>query len=116
MNLDNLTLGEIKQLQCLLGGNKSEPCCIETLGTQIVILQRGWVFVGSLEKSGSNMKLKNAATIRVWGTSKGLGEIASDGPTSSTKLDKIKEEVSFHELTVIAMLKCEDSKWEKHLK
>lgn len=115
MNLDNLTLGEIKQLQNLFGGSQA-ACCTEKLGTQIVILQRGWIFVGDLEKSGSNMKLINAASVRIWGTSKGLGEIADGGPTDSTKLDKIKNEVTFHELTVVAMLKCEDKKWEKHLK
>lgn len=115
MNLDNLTLGEIKQLQNIFGGSK-EICCTENLGTQIVILQRGWIFVGKLSKNGSNMKLTNAATIRTWGTSKGLGEIADNGPTSSTKLDEIKNEVTFHELTVIAMVRCEDSKWDKYLK
>jgi hypothetical protein len=114
MKLDDLTLGEIKQLKSLFQGNESS-CCIEDLGTQIVILQRGWIFVGTLTKKGSSMRLNNAATIRVWGTSKGLGEIAESGPTSNTKLDTVPE-VSFHELTVIGSIKCNEAKWEKYLK
>lgn len=115
MKLDDLTLGEMKQLKSILGGDNSVPCCIEDLGTQIVILQRGWVFVGKLTKKGSSMRLNDAAIIRTWGSSKGLGEIAEGGPTSSTKLDPTPE-VSFHELTVIGTIKCNEAKWEKYLK
>lgn len=114
MNLNELTLGQIKELQCLFT-KQDTTCCTEELGVQIVILQRGWVFVGHLTKKGSACTLTKAQTIRVWGTSKGLGEIAENGPTSSTKLD-VCPDVSFHELTVIAMIKCQESEWKKHLK
>ena len=82
---------------------------------RIVILQRGWVMVGNFERNGSDCKLHNASVIRKWGTSKGLGEIASDGPTSSTVLDKTNGLVEFDYLTVIATLSCEESKWQKKL-
>ena len=45
--------------------------------TKIVILQRGWIMIGRLERNGSDCKLHNAATIRSWGTTKGLGDIYS---------------------------------------
>lgn len=115
MNLNELTLGQIKELQCLFTSKQDSICCEENLGTQIVILQRGWVFVGNMTKKGSACKLVNAQTIRVWGTSKGLGEIAESGPTSSTKLDPCPE-VTFHELTIIATIKCDEKAWQKHLK
>lgn len=83
-------------------------------GIRIVILQRGWVFVGRFYQSGSDCVLEDGFNIRVWGTTKGLGEIASDGPTSSTKLDKIPT-TRFHELTVIATLDCDEKIWKKHL-
>jgi hypothetical protein len=51
----------------------------------IVVLPHGWVLVGDLE----GKKLSNASTIRVWGTSKGLGELAKNGPTEKTILDSL---------------------------
>lgn len=81
---------------------------------RIVILQRGWVFVGRFSQEGANCRLDNAAVIRSWGTTKGLGEIAVGGPTSKTKLDKCPP-VKFHELTVIATLDCVEEKWNKFL-
>ena len=52
---------------------------------KIVILQRGWVMVGNLERTGSDCVLKNAAVVRVWGTKRGLGEIAQAGPTKEDR-------------------------------
>ena len=77
---------------------------------KIVILQRGWVMVGRFSQYGSKCRLDNAAVIRKWGTTKGLGEIADGGPTKDTVLDKCPP-VEFHELTVIAMVQCRAEKW-----
>lgn len=81
---------------------------------KIAILQRGWVFVGKFQKYGSACKLTDAANIRAWGTTKGLGELAEGGPTSNTKLDKVND-VSFHELGIVALIDCDDKVWKKHL-
>lgn len=81
---------------------------------KIVILQRGWVFVGKFSKSGSACFLTDAYNIRMWGTTKGLGELAANGPTSTTKLDKVND-VSFHELSVVAMIDCDKTAWSKSL-
>lgn len=82
---------------------------------KIVILQRGWAMVGRFERNGSGCKLYDASVIRTWGTTNGLGEIAKDGPTSSTKLDKCNGLVEFDYLTVIATISCNESKWKKIL-
>jgi hypothetical protein len=82
---------------------------------RIVILQRGWVMVGRYERNGDYCTLQNAAVIRIWGTTKGLPEIANDGPTSKTILDKIDGGVEFHTLTVIATLHCREEKWSSRL-
>lgn len=82
---------------------------------RIVVLQRGWVMVGRLDRDGDHCKLHDASTVRVWGTSKGLGEIASGGPTTKTVLDKCHGVVEFHALTVIASIACEESKWLSRL-
>ena len=81
---------------------------------KIVILQRGWVMVGRFSREGNDCTLTDASVIRVWGTTKGLGEIALGGPTSTTKLDKAGT-VQFDYLTTVAILSCEESKWEKSL-
>lgn len=81
---------------------------------KICILQRGWVMVGYFSKDGSQCTLTKPAVIRQWGTTKGLGEIACNGPTIKTVLDKCPK-TEFHELTVIAMIDCMDDKWQSHL-
>ena len=78
---------------------------------KIVILQRGWVMVGKLERNGSDCVLHNASVIRQWGTTKGLGEIAFGGPTSKTVLDKCYGEVQFDYLTVISCIACKEASW-----
>jgi hypothetical protein len=80
----------------------------------IAILQRGWVFVGELSKEGSECTLSNAYNIRRWGTSEGLGELAAKGPLEETKLDKVGT-VSFHELTTVALIDCDQDVWSKAL-
>lgn len=83
---------------------------------KIVILQRGWVMVGRFERNGSDCKLHNASVIRVWGTTKGLGEIAANGPISGkTVLDKTYGVVEFDSLTVVAMVSVEESKWKANV-
>lgn len=79
---------------------------------KIVVLQRGWVLVGRFEKDGTNCKLHDASVLRSWGTTKGLGEIALNGPTSSTKLDKCNGLVEFDILTVVLMISVKEDKWK----
>jgi len=80
---------------------------------KIVILQRGWVFVGYWHREGNDCKLTDASCIRKWGTTKGLGEIVS-APTENTVLDKCGV-VQFDYLTVVATLDCEVAGWQKKL-
>jgi hypothetical protein len=78
---------------------------------RIVILQRGWVMVGDYSRDGESCLLENASVIRVWGTTKGLGEIAIDGPTQNTKLDPCGT-VRFNILTTVAMMDCNKEAWK----
>lgn len=72
--------------------------------TQIVVADRGWVFVGKTTIQGDMVKLENARCIRRWGTSTGLGELA-DGPKAETKLDNYGE-VTIPLRAVVAFVKC----------
>jgi len=56
--------------------------------TRIVVLDRGFVYVGNPHEKGDNLVIENARNIRQWGTTKGLGELR-DGPTAATKLDEV---------------------------
>ncbi len=77
---------------------------------QIVILQRGWVVIGDYSVKNGECLLTDAAIIRIWGTTKGLGEIAEKGPTSTSKIDRCPD-LRFHPMTVIARMDVNDSKW-----
>ena len=77
---------------------------------QIIIAQRGWVFVGDVEQVGDSVTIKHASCIRRWGTTKGLGELAGNGPTKSTVLDSLGT-VRLHALAVVASIDCEAGKW-----
>ena len=77
---------------------------------KIVIAQRGWVFVGDVSSTADEVTIENAATIRRWGTTKGLGEIAANGPTRDTILDDCPT-VRMHPLAVVATVDCVADKW-----
>lgn len=82
---------------------------------RIVILQRSWAMVGRFERYASDCKLHDASVIRRWGTTNGLGQIAKDGPTDETILDKCNGEVCFDYLTVVATIQCDENKWKTKL-
>jgi len=78
---------------------------------KIVVLQRGWVYIGRFERIGNDCKLHNASCIRVWGTTKGLPELVN-GLTKDTVLDKCEGIVEFDYLTVVFTITVNQSKWD----
>lgn len=82
---------------------------------KIVVLQRGWIAVGSFFSVGDERILQGASIIRRWGTSKGLGEIAAGGPNPKTVLDSCPD-LRFHVLTTVLMIDCTEDKWASHCK
>lgn len=78
---------------------------------QIVIAQRGWVFVGNVTATSDEIIIEDAKNIRKWGTTRGLGQIAQDGPTTETRMDDYGT-VIIHPLAVIARIKCTVDKWK----
>lgn len=79
---------------------------------KIVVLQRGWVYIGRFERIGNDCKLHNAYCIRVWGTTKGLPELVN-GATKDTKLDKCDGVVEFDWLTVIHTIAVKKESWKQ---
>ena len=78
---------------------------------KIVVLQRGWIYIGRFERNGNNCKLHNACNIRIWGTTKGLPELVN-GATNKTILDKCEGVVEFDYLTVIHTITVNPDKWK----
>lgn len=53
----------------------------------IAVMDRGWVFIGFImQLNNGKIRLDCCHNIHRWGTTKGLGEIAINGPTSETQL------------------------------
>lgn len=118
MNINELTLGQIKEVATLASnicGVQASPATDSLPSTQeddvrIVILQRGWVVVGYYRRQNGRVLVSKASVIRNWGTTKGLGELIA-GPTVNTKLEPCGE-VDSHELAEIASIKCDASRWK----
>ena len=77
---------------------------------KIVVLDRGFVVVGNVSFQEDYVVIDQCSCIRKWGTTQGLGEIAFNGPTSQTKLDK-QPRTTVHKLQVVQIIDCEASKW-----
>ena len=77
---------------------------------KIVVLQRGWIYIGRFERIGNDCKLYNAYNIRSWGTTKGLPELVN-GATKDTKLDKCDGIVEFDWLTTVHTITVNSKSW-----
>lgn len=80
--------------------------------TKIVVCDRGFVLVGRVTIADNYVTIRDCRCVRSWGTTRGLGEIAAAGPTSSTKLDA-QPTTRVHELQVVQMIDCVEDKWEQ---
>lgn len=80
---------------------------------KIIIGQRGWVWVGRVTKTGSEIKITSAKCIRQWGTSRGLGELV-DGPLRGTQLDPVGV-LRLHILGAVAIYDVNQEAWNAAL-
>lgn len=71
---------------------------------EIIVAHRGWVFVGDVTEDLENIVISNALNIRRWGTTKGLGQLAIDGPQPNTVIDSYGT-VKIHKLSVVCRIK-----------
>jgi len=109
MNIEDLTIRDARAIGRMFQHDTptvGEKDC----GVRIVILQRGWVVVGHVYETESEVRVENAAVIRRWGTKKGLGELGAKGPLDNTILDDCGT-VRAHPLAVVAQVDCVLEKW-----
>jgi hypothetical protein len=81
---------------------------------QIAVLDRAWVYLGMVEKTAGAIVLSEARNIRRWGTSKGLGQLAAEGPQDATVLDDYGT-VTVPDHAVMHMIAVTNAAaWSKH--
>lgn len=114
LDIEKLTVGELREISKIACTTKRKKKEVDH-GLCIAVLQRGWVYIGEVTQSGDDYLILNGACIRRWGTTKGLGEIASNGPTDNTALEPVPE-VKFHEAGKIFLMGANESKWAGKIK
>lgn len=120
--IDTLTIAQAreamqrgKEIEKLMGGTSATPSAAADHSferQQIVILDRGFVFVGNVKLHDGWCIISNAQNVRRWGTSKGLGELAEKGPLKDTVLDSAGI-VRAPERAVIGLIECTAASWKK---
>jgi len=107
MNIDDMKLGELKEIASLFGGQstqKKHPL----LGKKVVaILPHGFIFFGKLDQDGGFFRLTDASNLRYWKTRDGgLPEFAKSGVIDGDKIDKLDDCVCFD--AHISIIPCGD--------
>jgi hypothetical protein len=122
-DIDTLTIGEAreavqrgKEIEKILGSkecSKPSPSNESTdHGLQIIILDRGYVYVGNVSIDDNWVLITTARNVRRWGTTKGLGELAANGPLKDSIIDPVGT-VRAPLRALIGLIECEASKWTK---
>jgi hypothetical protein len=90
---------------------------------RIFVITSGWVFIGRVEvgadgshvlNSGGEVTILGPACIRRWGTTRGLGQIAKNGPTQDTLLDPCPN-LFVPRQQIILSIQCDEDSWKKKI-
>lgn len=76
----------------------------------IAILDRGWVFVGRVTETTLTATISGADCVRRWGTARGIGQLALNGPTRETKLDPAGT-VTVPRTAIVALIDAVEASW-----
>lgn len=116
MNLDELTIGQGKQLAAMFNDAVAPAIPVALVrdeGICIVVLERGFVYVGKVRTDAEWVYMVQAKNIRKWGTSLGLGELVG-GPTRETRLDAVGN-IKAPMRALIHLIKCKEDSWNSIL-
>jgi hypothetical protein len=81
----------------------------------IFVMERSWILVALWEPDPNDflsLKVHKAAVVRRWGTTKGLGELASEGPQTGTVLDEEACD-QINRTAVKRRIACDEKAWAK---
>lgn len=79
-------------------------------GLCIAVLERGFVYVGHCVLRAGWLYIAGARCVRRWGTSHGLGQLATEGPRDGTMLDAAAA-VAAPLPNVISLIDCSPEAW-----
>jgi hypothetical protein len=74
----------------------------------IVVVDNGFVFWGDLHVNGDNCEISNGYNLRRFGTTRGLGQLAIEGPTAETQADKVSL-IRVLKTRVVFVMECSDA-------
>ena len=77
---------------------------------QIVVLDRGFVYVGHITIDDGFATITGAQCVRRWGTQNGLGELAAKGPQPNTELDAVGTVIA-PMTALIHLIACDPANW-----
>lgn len=67
MNIDELTLGQIKQIQAMANGASTPAQKIPSTGRYVLVVDRGWIFAGNIGTTADGyISLKEAVHVFRW--------------------------------------------------
>ena len=108
VNIDDLTIGQVKELTAMVSWEEQK----REYGLAIVVVDRGFVYVGDVTVANQWCEIREAKNIRQWGTTQGLGELVLNGPLANTKLDQCGD-LDIPLRAVISIHPCRESLWGK---
>ena len=111
IKLDQLTVGQAKELARMFAQTQAAQER-QAFGYSVVVLDRGFVYVGDVERKGDMLHIKDARNIRYWGTERGLHQLVLEGPNNKTKLDPAAN-VQAPMRAVISIHESDRAKWNK---
>lgn len=78
MNIDELTLGQIKQLQGIIGGAPAKATPTVEKKRAVVVVDRGWIFAGDMTTTPDGLlRLERAVWVFRW-ESVGFAAVVKD--------------------------------------
>ncbi len=86
---------------------------------KILVCDKGIVLAGIVSPDPNDplaVIIDKCHTVRVWGTTKGVGQLALEGPTSDTKLDPEGDDVKQYTMWIMREIACTpeaSKKWTK---
>lgn len=105
--MDSRTLLKLVEI---CDGSEVLDVTVKEHGVCIVVLDRGFVYHGRTSTDSEWCTIQDARNIRIWGTDKGLGQLAIEGPRLNTKLDVVGT-IKAPLRAVISIIDCPSRGW-----
>ena len=77
---------------------------------KIAVLERGFVYVGNASVADGFVTIEGAGLVRRWGTKRGLGQLAAEGPQPNSVIDPAGRVVA-PITSLVCLIDCNDSVW-----